>query len=100
MEEIFVVLLVLITSTIAYRATGRSRAAGPGSLRVAIHALLDYVGAFAVFVIFNLSAGAIFILLIRGFTPYFVGLYQLKNPMLLVLSAAQGFVFQLWWRHD
>jgi hypothetical protein len=100
MEEVFVVLLVASTTFIAYRATQRAASAGPGSVRAAMHALFDFVGAFAIFLVFNLTVGTIFILLLRSLTEVFIPIYGLMNSLLPLLSAAQGFVFHVWWRRD
>ena len=100
MEQAFIIALVALTSVIAYGMTKRLTSQGGGSVGKAIRALFDYAGTFVLFLVFNIAAGAVVILLVRGFTPRFVGLYQLENLMLLFLSAAQGFVFQRWWRRD
>jgi len=55
---------------------------------------------FAVFLAANLTLGAAVILLVRALTPRFVALYTLENLLLLILSAAQAFVFQAWWKRD
>jgi hypothetical protein len=55
---------------------------------------------FAIFLTANLMLGTAVILLIRALTPHFVALYALENLLMLVLSAAQAFVFQAWWRRE
>jgi hypothetical protein len=100
MTEVFVLLLVTITTAIAYWATRRTHSARIPSVRAAIRALVDFVGASAIFFIFNVAVGVTVILLIRTFTQLFIPLYGLASLVLAVLSAAQGFVFHQWWRHD
>ena len=100
MEQIFVALSVALTSIIAYQIMVRVGVTRRGSVRRAIVALLDYAGTFVLFLAFNLVVGAAIILLIRTFTQRFIALYYLDNLILVILSAAQGFVFQLWWRPD
>ena len=100
MELIFVTFLVALTSIAAYRATKRIRPSTTNSVRDAVRALLECIGASALFLAGNLALGVLVIFLIREFTPRFVALYALENLLLLILSATQGFVFQLWWKHD
>jgi hypothetical protein len=98
MDLIFVTFLAAGTSFFAYRATKKIQPSRSRSIRDAVSALLEWIGAFAFFLVANLALGVLVIFLIRGFTPQFVALYALENLLLLVLSAAQGFVFQLWWK--
>ena len=98
MEQAFVILLVAITSAIAYAASSRNTITR--SMRRAIRTLVECVGAFALFLAFNLAAGAAIVFLIRGLTSRFIALYELQSLLLVILSAAQGFVFQLWWKRE
>src|SRR5215469_17542123 len=100
-ELIFIAALVGATTLAAFRAAKALRlpAAG-GSILQALKALLDWAGLFAIFLAANLIVGAAVILLIRALTPRFVALYELENLLMLVLSAAQAFVFQAWWRRE
>ena|ERR1700733_9819651 len=94
MELIFVVLLVLLTSTFAYQVMKRLQRPGPRSIRAAVRAFFEWVGAFTLFLTANVALGVLIILLIRGFTQRFVALYELENLLLFVLSAVQAFVFR------
>ena len=98
MEQTFVILLVAITSAIAYFATARNAITRP--MRQAVRTLVECVGTFALFLGFNLAAGVAIVFLIRGLTSHFIALYELQSLFLVLLSAAQGLVFQLWWRRD
>ncbi len=98
MDQIFVLLLSAFTTVVAYIATVRGKPRLP--VMHAIRAFIEYLGTFVLFVILNVTAGAAIILAVRGFTTRFVALYQLVSVMLLFLSGAQAFVFQLWWRRD
>jgi len=69
-------------------------------MRAAIRALLEWVGTFAFFFAVNLILGVVVVFLVRTLTPRFVALYVLENLLLLVLSAAQAFVFLYWWKRD
>jgi hypothetical protein len=100
MEIIFLILLVGFTSTFAHQCTRRLRPLSAGSLTAAVGEFFEWIGTFALFFAANLALGVVIISLIRGFTPRFVTLYVLENLLLLILSAAQAFVFQHWWKHD
>lgn len=67
------------------------------SLRQAIRDGVQCVGAFIVFFVLNFTIGGILIFLIRGIWRFFP-LYTLADAALLIVSAIQGFIFQLWWR--
>jgi len=100
-ELIFMAALVGATTLAAFaaaKALSSPRAAG--SILQALRALLDWAGMFAIFLAANLMLGAAVILLIRALTPRFVALYTLENLLMLILSAAQAFVFQSWWRRE
>ena len=100
MEEVFPMLLVASTTVITYGISRRASLLRAMSLRAAIRGLIDFVGAFAMFFALNIAVGVIVILLIRTVTEVFVPLYGLSSLLLAVLSAAQGFVFHVWWRHE
>jgi hypothetical protein len=100
MELTFLVVLAGMTSSGAYlilRLTGRWSAK---LLLAGIYELLDWAGLFAVFVTANLALGLMIILLIRVATSQFVSVYQLESLLLLILSAAQAFVFHRWWKRS
>jgi len=100
-ELIFIAALVGATTLAAFAATkALSPPAAAGSILQALRALLDWAGMFALFLAANLMLGAAVILMIRALTPRFVALYTLENLLMLILSAAQAFVFQAWWRRE
>jgi hypothetical protein len=100
-ELIFMAALVGATTLAAFAAAKvLSPAAAAGSLLQGLRALLDWAGMFAIFLAANLILGAAVILLIRALTPRFVALYALENVPILILSGAQAFVFQAWWRRE
>lgn len=98
--DIFPFVIVAITTTIVYAIFNKTAAGQGRSLRQAFRRLLECVGAFTLFFAINLAVGVILISSIRSLTPRFIALYALQNLMLLVLSAFQGFIFQLWWKRD
>jgi hypothetical protein len=99
-ELIFAVGLVIVTSILAYSGSNRFRAQSGRPMSAAVRALFDWAGVFALFFAANLALGTVVILLLRGITQRFYALYGLENFLLLILSAAQAFVFQMWWRGD
>jgi hypothetical protein len=100
-ELIFMAALVGATTLVAFAAAkALSPSAAAGSIPQALRALLDWAGMFAIFLAANLMLGAALILLIRALTPRFVALYTLENLLMLILSATQAFVFQVWWRRE
>ena len=100
-ELFFIAALVAATTLAAFAAAkALSPPAAAASILQAVRALLDWAGMFAVFLAANLTLGAAVILLVRALTPRFVALYTLENLLLLILSAAQAFVFQAWWKRD
>ena len=100
-ELIFIAALVGATTLAAFAATKAVRPpAAAGSILQALRALVDWAGMFSIFLAANLMLGAAVILLIRALTPRFVALYTLENLLMLILSAAQAFVFQAWWRRE
>ncbi len=100
MESIFAFIIVAVTSVTAYQFTVWKRAAAAEAMSAALTSFFECVGAFVFFLIANVMFGAIVILLIRRLTSVFVPLYALENLLLLLLSAVQGLLFQLWWKHD
>jgi hypothetical protein len=100
MNLILAVFLTGLTSMAAFAILNRKQRRPFSSLVRSVAALLDWVGLFAVFFATNLAIGGVFILLVRGFTPRFVSLYELQNLLLLIFSAAQAFVFHHWWKQS
>jgi hypothetical protein len=99
-EVIFALGLVIVTSLLAYGGSNKFRARSARPMSAAVRALFDWAGVFALFFTANLALGAVVILILRGVTQRFYALYGLENFLLLILSAAQAFVFQMWWRGD
>jgi len=94
-NNVFIFSLVTLTSVFAYYGTDSKK--NP-RLRDAIRAFFEWTGTFSIFCAANLACGVLIISLIRAFTPRFVSLYALQNALLLILSAAQAFVFQHLWK--
>ena len=97
LNEVFIYVLVVATSLVTYFAGRRLFGLEYPALRSAVVEISEYVGACAVFVAINLTLGMVLVFLIRS-TLRFLSIYVLTNEMLVVLSAFQGFVFQLWWK--
>ena len=94
MDNIFILLIVALTSFVAYQAAKTH----PEKMSEAIRAFFEWMGMFSLFFVVNLTIGVVVVFLIRTFTPRFVALYSLENFLLLFLSAVQAFVFHHSWR--
>ena len=100
MQEVLGLVLVLITSILAFVLTKNRAPHDTISLRRAIQTLLECLGTASVFLALNIAIGLVLILAVRSVTPLFVSLYLLNDLLLIVLSVVEGFVFQLWWRAE
>ena len=98
LETIIVLTVIALTTMIFYLAAKRLRPEPAESIAQAFRAFLDWAGLFVLFIGSNLFVGFVVILAVRGLTPRFVTVYSLENVIMLVLSAAQAFVFQMWWK--
>ena len=93
----FPVSIIFVTSLLLYAATRDQGKSRQDIFVQSFRALLECIGAFAFFLAVNLLLGLAIILIIRSSTHWFMTVYDLENPVLVVLSAAQGFIFQRWW---
>ncbi len=98
MDNAFGAVLVIATSIAACLIARRFAAGATGSLRRATGEALECIGTSAVFLVANVFAAMILILLIRRVTPFFITVYGLDDPLLIAVSALQGLVFKMWWR--
>jgi hypothetical protein len=87
-----------MTSLLAYATTRYKGTLEPASLRERFWDLFEWIGAFGCFLAANLLFGLLIIIIVRSITQHFMGVYELEDPLLAVFSAAQAFVFQLWWK--
>jgi hypothetical protein len=94
-DTLFIFSLVLGTSLFTYYATHWNNHA---KVRDAVRSFFEWAGTFSIFFAANLVVGASVVFLLRTFTPRFVSLYTLQNALLLILTAAQAFVFHNWWK--
>jgi hypothetical protein len=97
---VFTIFLITLTSILAYAATRGTRTVRAVSVREAIRALFESIGAFALFLAMNAVLGVTIIVMSRSLTQRFITVYDLDSPLLLLLSAAQGLVFRQWWNRD
>jgi hypothetical protein len=95
-NELFVCVLVIFTSAMACYGGRRIAGLSPVRLQTALWEFIGCLGAFAVFLLVNLMLGLAMVFMIRG-TLGFMSVYVLADMMLVLLSALQGFIFQLWW---
>lgn len=98
MEQVFVSVVIAITTALAYLITRRFAAVNGQSFRRALETVLECIGTCILFIGLNVALGVMLVFLIRGFTPWFIAPYVVSDLMLVVLSVVQGFVFQTWWR--
>ena len=97
-EEILVFAVTALTTTVAYgigrRWMGFSRDSATNTVRV----LFECVGAFVLFLCINVILEVGVIAAVRITTGLHFGFYGVGNIILILLSAAQGIAFRLWWR--
>ena len=97
MEQLFIPILVGLTSLAAYAIGRRGLGLSRNNFRLAISGMLGSVGMTLVFFAVNLGMGMTIILLGRFLLREFVSLYLINDVALLILSLLQGLTFQ-WWR--
>lgn len=97
MEQLFIPVLVGVTSVAAYLVGARGLGLSEGGIRRAVGKMLESLGMMLIFLGVNLAAAVIVILTARVLTREFVSLYLAADETLLALSLIQGLIFQ-WWR--
>jgi hypothetical protein len=99
LESFFIYILVAVTSA-AMVAFGVLRLGlRMDMLRKVLREVSECIGAFVVFFAINTILGIIAVFTFRGYVG-FLSLYVVTDLMLVLLSAIQGFIFQLWWRRS
>jgi hypothetical protein len=68
------------------------------TVRAALEAFLEWVGALFLFFAGNLVVGSVIILALRLTTGRFLSLYLFENIYVFLLSVAQAFVFHYLWK--
>lgn len=96
MEQVFLVLLVGLTSLGAYGVGTWTLGLSAGQLRPSVLRLLQLTGMMLVFVVINLTIGLVAILTVRMVTHVFLSVYLLEDVFLLCFSALQGILFECW----
>lgn len=96
MKELFLPLLVVLTSLAGYLIGVRSGRTGRG-LRAALGRTLELAGLTVVFLVANLALGLAVVLTMRALAMPFVSVYLLDDVSLVAVSAIQGVIFG-WWR--
>ena len=95
-DSLFLLSLVTTTSLLVLllgRASGRE----VRTLAAAVGRALECVGLTIVLFAFNVGAGLLFVLAVRGLTGRFVSVYANTDATLLVCSLVQALVLQAWW---
>lgn len=98
MDALFVLGVIVTTSAMAY-LVGRRGGLGREALGPAFGRLLEFAGLAVVFLVVNILAGAVGVLLLRAVTGRFVSMYVNTDTTILLLSMAQAVVVQ-WWRAE
>jgi hypothetical protein len=98
MGEVFVLFVVLASSTGAYMWTRRTIPIDAAGLRWAVHILLECVGTAILFLAINTVTAVILVISVRRFTSVFISVYRLDPLLLAALSLLQGFLFWLGWQ--
>jgi hypothetical protein len=98
-EELFLPLLVLVTSAGAYLIGVRALGLPGRGLGPAVRRTFEMAGLTVVFLVVNLALGLGFILATRALSLPFVSVYILNDVTLIALSALQGVIFG-WWRWE
>src|SRR5215468_5953566 len=97
LDDYFIFLIAIVTTVAAYLVGKKLFGPPKVSLEGAARILMEYAGAFVVFLALNMVLGLGLILLIRYTTSRFVSVYLLDDFMVVVVSAVQGVLFRLWW---
>ena len=99
LQTTFIYFICAFTSIAVFILAVRHLGLKTAVLRRAVRDVVECVGAFIVFLTLNLAVGMTIIFFIREVWHFFP-LYTLADAALFVVSAFQGFVFQLWWRRS
>jgi hypothetical protein len=96
MDEIFLLVLLGLSSGGAYAVGTRRLGLPPASLRAASARMFETVGIALIFGVANMTIAVVVILTTRAATGRFLPLYMANDITLWVLSGLQGLIFQ-WW---
>jgi len=96
MAQVLMMLLVGLTSAVAYAIGARRLGLRAAALPMALSGLLRCAGTIALFFIANVVLGLVLILTIRDLTATFLSVYLLDDEFLLYLSVCQGIAFECW----
>lgn len=93
MASLFILTLCVMTSFMAYALRARRSRSSWQALRRAAGEALEDVGALLLFYLANLAVGLALSLVARA-AGFFISLYLLTDPAVLMLSVLQALVFQ------
>ena len=99
LEELFVYLVAGLTSLLVFAFAIQRLRLNSTALREVLSEFVECVGAFLVFLVLNVGIGMVVTFGIRTLWKFFP-LYAVTDLTLILMSAAQGFIFQLWWRRS
>jgi hypothetical protein len=98
MEEMFLPLLVVLTSVGACVVGSLVFGLSLRGLAPAMRQTLELVGLTVIFLVANLSLGLAVVLGARALSMPFISVYILNDASLIVLSAVQATIVAWWWR--
>ncbi len=98
MKYVFLPLLAIVTSIVAYLLAVRLWKRRSRDFRPAVARALEILGLVAVFFVANLAVGLLLVLLVRSTSGYFISAYILNDGTLVILSVVQGIVAGCWRR--
>lgn len=96
MEQLFILILVGLTSVCTYLVGTRGFGLSGSGLRKAVGKMLECIGLAFVFLALNVAVGTVAALVARYLLSTFVSLYLMADASLLGLSLVQALTFQ-WW---
>ena len=96
MISIFIVLLVGLTSLVAFPFGARKLNLPASQLRAAARRVLEGLGVAVIFFAANLAGWLVAVLATRAFTGWFISAYLFNDITIGILSLLQGLTFQRW----
>ncbi len=96
MRQVFILLVVGLTTAGAYWVGTRGLSLSAAGLRVAFGRMLECVGMTVIFFVANLAVAVTVIFVTRVLAGKFASIYLATDASLLVLSLLQGLMLQCW----
>jgi hypothetical protein len=97
MSQLSVIVLVALTSLVAYLVGIRRLGSPDRGLAGAVAATFEAVGLAVLFLVANLGLTVFALALVRGVAGHFISVYAIDDLTLVSASLLQGVVFRWWW---